>query len=205
MCCHVVAAIGPSAYINIMMSVSLFPKAAAIVASFFVITSVAAAGESSTSAEFPKETAALVEATTAFFDAIEATPQKRDPVPVIRMPQLAQNINSNVSMSEGDALTQKGPVHHLTGYRISWYPVDRMLGSVDFMGTWDGNRNLVCGYLTWDLTRPESPVLDNVTANFLDLGELSTMEPILAHETLLEANCAFGAIDENYAFVGPAG
>lgn len=205
MCCHVVAAIRLGTYIFLMMSVSLFPKAAAIAASFFITTTVAAAGAQDFSVEFPKETAALVEATTAYFDAIEATPQKRDRVPVIRMPELAQKIKTNVSLSENDALTQNGPVNHLTGYRISWYPVDRFLGTVDFMGTWDGNRNLLCGYLTWDLTHPEYPVLDDVTAHFLDLDELSAMEPALAHETLLEANCAFGAIDQNYAFVGPAG
>ena len=187
-----------------MMSKFLFPKAAAFAASMFVTASIATAAEPNFSIEFPQETAAIVEATSAYFDAIEARPKKRDRIPVIRMPQLAQNVKTSVSANEGDALTQKGPVNHLTGYRISWYPVDRFLGTVDFMGTWNGNRNLVCGYLTWDLTNPENPVLDNVAANFLDLGDLSAMEPALAHETLIEANCAFGAIDENYAFVGPA-
>ena len=63
------------------------------------------------------------------------------------------------------------------------------------MGTWDGNRNLVCGYLTWDLSDPATPVLETVAANYLDLGELVGASPAEVHEALLEANCAYGAIE----------
>ena len=98
-----------------------------------------------------------------------------------------------------------GPVQHLTGYRISWYPVDRLLGTVDFMGTWRGNRNLVCGYLTWDLSDPKKPELQEVTANFVDLDALTSESDVQIHRTLMEANCAFGAIDPNYAYFDVTG
>ena len=97
-------------------------------------------------------------------------------------------------------MTLHGPLRHLTGYRINWYPTERFLGSVDYMGTWDGNRNLVCGYLIWDLGDPANPVLESVTANYVELGTLLGATAAEVHETLLEANCAYGAIDENFAF-----
>ena len=98
-----------------------------------------------------------------------------------------------------------GPVDHLTVYRITWYPMDRLYGTVDFMGTWDGNRNLVCGYLTWDLTDPDAPELETVSANFVDLAEMAGAGQVHVHQSLLEANCAYGAIEANYLVFEPAG
>ena len=183
---------------------SLFQVSAIFVAALALSTSAVAAGAPKLSDEFPQETAALVDATTAYFDAIEGLPQgqKRDRAPVIRMPSFAQKIRADAGT---EPLTRHGPVHHLTGYQINWYPVDRLLGSVDFMGTWDGNRNLVCGYLIWDLSKPDQPVLDDVIANFLELDDLSRMSAPMAHAALLEANCAFGAIEQNYEFFDISG
>lgn len=149
--------------------------------------------------EFPVQTDALVAATDAYFNQIEEeTAQNRAPALVISRPELAQK--TSAVAEDAGTLTQNGPVQHLIGYRINWYPVDRILGSVDFMGTWDGNRNLVCGYLVWDLTAPETPVLEMVSANFVDLGDLRGKKPGEVHRRLLEANCAFGSLDDNYAF-----
>lgn len=150
-------------------------------------------------AEFPVQTEALVAATDAYFTRIEdETAEKRAPTLTISRPTLAQR--TSVSADVSDTLTQNGPVRHLTGYRINWYPVDRFLGSVDFMGTWDGNRNLVCGYLVWDVTDPNAPVLNSVSANFVDLEALRGKTQGEVHRRLLEANCAHGALDDNYAF-----
>jgi len=90
------------------------------------------------------------------------------------------------------------PVAHLTGYRISWYPVDRLLGTVDFMGTWDGDENLVCGYLTWDMSEPDEPVLRSVQASFVDVSDLSDGTEVEIYRALLQANCAFGEIEQNF-------
>lgn len=155
--------------------------------------------------EFPVETEALVNATAALFDSlqgVEAAPARR--APAIRMPRLAKQA-SIVSDPASGPLTERGPLRHLTGYRIDWYPTDRFLGSVDFMGTWGGNRNLVCGYLVWDVSETKAPVLDQVVANYVDMDALKGATPAEVHETLLEANCAFGAIDANFAFFDPAG
>ena len=92
-----------------------------------------------------------------------------------------------------------GPVRHLTGYRIMWYPVDRFLGAVDFMGTWNGNSDLVCGYVVWDLSDPDAPVMDQLVANYVTIRDLSGAAPSAAEQTLLDANCAFGEIDPNFA------
>ncbi len=157
-------------------------------------------------AEFPEETEALVAATTAFFNEVEnttGTATKREPV--FRLPEVAQRIKGFAPDAGAGELTRNGPVSHLTGYRINWYPVDRFLGSVDFMGTWNGNRNLVCGYLVWDMSMPQEPVLSTVTANFIDLNDFRGKQPSEIHEMLLESNCAFGAIDDNYAFFEPEG
>lgn len=160
---------------------------------------------SSSEQEFPTETAALIAATSAFFDAAERAAQKRDTPsqPVIGLPQIVSPASLQASDAAFEPLTNHGAVQHLTGYRINWYPVSRLLGTVDFMGTWDGNRNLVCGYISWDVTTPDAPVLESVTANYVDMDELASLSPSKAHEALLEANCAFGAIDVNFAFFDP--
>ena len=147
--------------------------------------------------EFPVENRALIEATMAFFDEVEERETPRTRVPVIGLPVRGAT-KAKAETGEAAVLTRMGPVDHLTGYRITWYPVDRLLGTVDFMGTWNGNRNLVCGYLTWDLSDPEAPRLDAVRASFLDLGELERADAVDIHGSLMEANCAFGAIDENF-------
>lgn len=153
--------------------------------------------------EFPVETKAVVAATSALFASLEVsadTSPKR--APVIQMPQLEQKVA--LTQTPGP-LTQHGPLRHLTGYRIDWYPTERLLGSVDFMGTWDGNRNLVCGYLVWDVSDTDAPELDQVIANFIDMEDLAHQPPAVIHAQLLEANCAFGAIEANFGYFEPKG
>lgn len=148
--------------------------------------------------EFPAETAAIVAATSALFDAVEGDAAAPGGRPVIRLPAIATPATFELPDDKAGILTAKGELDHLTGYRISWYPVERFLGSVDFMGTWDGNRNLVCGFVTWDMSDPDAPVLEDVSATFLDVGELAKGSDEDIHAALLEANCAYGAIEANY-------
>ncbi len=157
----------------------------------------------SETSEFPAETAAIVAATTALFDAVEGNAQRAPEIrPIIG--GIATPASLALETSKTAALNLRGPVRHLTGYRISWYPVDRFLGAVDFMGTWDGNRNLVCGYVTWDLSDPDTPVLDRIVANYIDVSALSDATPADAHQQLLTANCAYGEIDPNFTVFEPA-
>lgn len=146
---------------------------------------------------------ALVDATAAFFDRVEAfeAPKKRRPV--IGIPVTVTT--SRAGQGDAKMLTRKGPVRHLTGYRVTWYPLDRLLGTVDFMGTWNGNRNLVCGYLTWDLSDPEEPILQKLTASFVDMQDLSDASEEQVHRSLIEANCAFGSVDDNYRIFDVSG
>ena len=156
--------------------------------------------------EFPEETAALVAATVALFEAIEAEGDAAPRIPEIRIEGLAipAKLPTNAAWTRAFP-DDKGPVQHLTGYRINWYPVDRFLGAVDFMGTYDGNRNLVCGYVIWDVSDPDAPALDRVIANYLDLDRLDAAAPADAHRALLDANCAFGEIEPNFTVFDRAG
>lgn len=154
----------------------------------------------SMSAEFPAETAAIVQATSELFDAVEGGTKPRGKRPVVTAPIIATPASFRIGAARADVLTSRGAVDHLTGYRISWYPVDRFLGTVDFMGTWNGNRDLVCGYVTWDLSDPDKPVLEDIQANFVKVADLSRQDDEAIHGTLLDANCAYGAIEANYAF-----
>ena len=193
-----------------MMSVSVKRFSLGLAALFAAVSAAPAQAVdrvSSASVEFPTETAAVVAATSAFFDAAERAasgdhaPKQQ---PVIGLPEIVSPARlGNRDDPRFAALTREGPVQHLTGYRISWYPVDRFLGAVDFMGTWNDNRNLVCGYVTWDLSGSGMPQLENVTANFVDLSGFATASPEEIHEALLEANCAYGAIDVNFALFAP--
>jgi len=156
--------------------------------------------------EFPEETAALVAATVALFDAIESEGDTEPRIPEIRIEGLATQATLPTNAAWTLAFPDdKGPVQHLTGYRINWYPVDRFLGAVDFMGTYDGNRNLVCGYVMWDISDPDAPELDRVIANYLDLDRLDAAAPADAHRALLDANCAFGEIEPNFTVFDRAG
>ena len=175
--------------------------AAAILTAAFVVPAQAQMPATlATSAEFPAETAAIVQATAQLFDAVEAGQSPEGKRRVISGPVVATPASLRVGEAKTNVLTSKGAVDRLTGYRISWYPVDRFLGSVDFMGTWDGNRNLVCGYVTWDLSDPDAPVLEDVSASFVNVAELSRQDDEAIHAALLDANCAYGAIEANYAF-----
>lgn len=151
--------------------------------------------------EFPDETQVLLAATAMLFDEVEEQSAPARKKPVISLP----NLVTPVSNDPREALELHGKLRHLTGYRINWYPTDRLLGSVDFMGTWDGNRNLVCGYVTWDLSDAGDPVLEQVNANYVDLSELTNQSNESIHATLLEANCAFGAIDPNFTLFDVTG
>ena len=154
--------------------------------------------------EFATETAALIAATTTLFEQVEAESGERKARPVISAPILATPAVADVepapTPTEIDVLKGKGRVNHLTGYEITWYPVDRMLGSVDFMGTWNGNADLVCGYVTWDLSDPAAPVLDEIEATFVDVSALLQDPDADVHGALLDANCAFGSVEINYAY-----
>ena len=148
--------------------------------------------------EFPEETAAIVAATADLFDTVEAGIK---PAPEIKRDRVIGDFVTPASARSdqarfGGLTDEHGPVKNLTGYRITWYPVDRFLGAVDYMGTWNGNRDLVCGHVTWDLSDPANPVLDEIEAHYVDISKLSTSPD--AHQALLNANCAFGEIEQNF-------
>ncbi len=186
-----------------MMSASYkWFKSVALATAFAGATATGAIATSAVSApgeEFPEETAALVAATVALFEAIEFEGDTKPRIPEIRIEGLAipAKLPTNAGWTRAFP-DDKGPVQHLTGYRINWYPVDRFLGAVDFMGTYDGNRNLVCGYIIWDVSDPDAPELDRVIANYVDLDRLDAATPAEAHRVLLDANCAFGEIEPNF-------
>lgn len=149
--------------------------------------------------EFPVETAALVTATESFFASVEADGDAARPPQISIEDGLARQISMDVADDAALSLTRPhGPIERLTGYRISWYPLDRLMGAVDFMGAY-GEANLVCGYLMWDLSDPAAPVLDDVVASYLDTAMLASMGDFEAHERLLEANCAFGELAPNFS------
>ncbi len=179
------------------MSGSVLKTVSGAVTCAALLAATGAHAGDSAAPEFAREKAALIDATTAYFDRVEAEAPQLRKAPAIGIPALATKIKASVA-TDTDPLTEMGPVDHLTAYRITWYPVERLLGSVDFMGTWDNNRSLVCGYLTWDVTDPDAPRLEQINASFVDLPDLSSASDDAIHQSLLEANCAFGAIDANF-------
>lgn len=183
----------------------LLPIVLSVAFASVTVQPAAADGVPATTAEFPAESKAMIAATLDFFDRAEAAKTERKRKPVIGIPLSATRSSVEATPSETDVLTTMGPVKHLTGYRITWYPIETLYGTVDFMGTWGRNGNLVCGYLSWDLTDPEAPRLDTVTASFVDLYALRNATDSQIHGSLMEANCAFGAIDANFQVFDVAG
>ena len=148
--------------------------------------------------EFPRETQALVAATVSLFEAAEAQ-SRSGGMDTLPLSPVASPISAETGSETGTAFDTDRPVRHLTGYRITWYPVDTLLGAVDFMGTWDNARNLVCGYVTWDLSNPDAPEMRALVANYVDISGLAEADRTAQESALLDANCAFGEIDSNYA------
>lgn len=153
--------------------------------------------------EFPAQTDALVAATSALFEAVENAPSSNGTQ--IRVDGLAIPASQTLDDDLAAAFpSENGPVQHLTGYRINWYPMDRLLGAVDFMGTYDRNRGLVCGFVTWDLSDPGDPQIDQLVANYVDLELLAKRHPGATHAALLDANCAYGEIEPNFTVFDPS-
>ncbi|MEM9427814.1 MAG: hypothetical protein AAGA06_14050 [Pseudomonadota bacterium] len=151
------------------------------------------------------EQKALVQATAALFDRIETRSAPKNSASGFGRMQRKTGAKAGTDSDGTESLTRMGPVAHLTGYRITWYPMERLHGTVDFMGTWNGNRNLVCGYVTWDLTNPDAPELEALDASFIDLTEVSGASNSNLHRDLIAANCAYGAIEANYRVFDPTG
>lgn len=156
--------------------------------------------------EFGPETLSLVVATEALFDAIEAesgTFDKRSPGLTLRPTAArAEPVSFEIPRVGRNALRPDiGAVANLTGYQITWYPTETLSGTVDFVGTWNGGKNLVCGYLSWDMSNPAVPTLAAMTTSYLDTGALLGLSPDAAHAELLRANCAYGEIEPNLELV----
>lgn len=158
--------------------------------------------------EFGREMLTLVRATEALFDALEAEGANPDTPGLELRParRTAEPASLEIAQAGRSALSaENGPVANLTAYRVTWYPTDRLSGSVDFVGTWGKGRNLVCGYVTWDMSDPTAPVLAAMTTSYLDTGTLVRLPADAAHAELLRANCAYGEIEPNLELVRPAG
>lgn len=205
-CRHLLAAIPPEPYLCGMTSFAfhLVLKRHVVFPLVALVAGAVSASAGQDGIEFSSETDALVAATTALFERVEAAPVS-DGIE-LRLSGVAIPASATPGPDVSEAFpAEYGPVAHLTGYRINWYPVDRLLGAVDFMGTYDRNRGLVCGYVTWDLTDPATPRIDQLVANYVDIGSLAKRSPGATHAALLDANCAYGEIDPNFTVFDPAG
>lgn len=157
-------------------------------------------------AEFGLETFYMLQATETLFDALEAASSEGEkPGLKLRLvdPEAEPATLELPPAGQMAIRTDLGPVANLRGYDVTWYPTDRLLGSVDFVGTWNNGRNLICGYATWDMSDADAPVLASVTTSYIDAGALAALTQEATHAALLRANCAFGAIEPNLEFVKP--
>lgn len=150
------------------------------------------------SSEFPREERAVTVATAAFFDAVE------DPNAASGHEFFSDAFAAALPLEDWRdwrlaQLTDHGPMTGLTAYRITWYPVDTLLGAVDFVGRDESGRNLVCGYVLWEFADAAAPQLRGFEATYVDTWELAAMTPEEQGKRLLEANCAFTDVEANFA------
>ena len=179
-----------------MMSIN---RSLVLAAGFAAVSATAATAEATDFVAVPDEFAIeaerLVEATAALFADLE-----RDQAPSMRKRQPVIGIPQPVGFTAvTEAVEDRPDMDHLRAYRVSWYPVDTLLGTVDFVGTYDGGKNLVCGYVTWNLDDPEQTEMVALQTNLVDLESLSALPHGERHLALIEANCAFGEIEPNFA------
>ncbi|MEM9707581.1 MAG: hypothetical protein AAF871_02225 [Pseudomonadota bacterium] len=148
-----------------------------------------------------RETVNIVRATEALFERLESESARFEP-------RFEKAAAMSVSIASGEyrALdADQGPVRNLTGYRITWYPEGQLVGSVDFVGTWQGGTNLICGYVTWDMSYPDFPRLKAVEAKYLESKNLARLNRDDRHQALLNANCAYGEIGGNFELAATGG
>jgi hypothetical protein len=164
-----------------------------------LVLSGAAVGATALASEFPREERALVEATAEFFDAVEATSAGE------RSSAYADPFAATAATEDGreTRISQvgpaAGPLTGLKGYRITWYPVDTLMGAVDFVGRDETGRNLVCGYVLWEMSDEAEPRLRDYTATYVDTWALAALSPEEQGKRLIEANCAFTDVESNFA------
>jgi len=149
--------------------------------------------------EFGPETLSLVRATEKLFDSLEAESAQTAPNGRFQLRPVLRDAEPVALPAAGrHALSaENGPVADLTAYKVTWYPTDRLSGTVDFVGTWKNGRNIICGYVTWDMSDPVNPSLAAMTTSYLDTKALVRMADDTAHAELLRANCAYGEIEPN--------
>jgi len=169
-----------------------------MIRALFLALSVLVAGPAA-AGQYARETSRLVDATAELFDALEATSASSDR-PAIR---LRLDLEEKASFTDaGEALRPElGPVRDLTAYRTTWYETGGLIGTVDFVGTWGDGRHLLCGYVSWDMSDPDAPTLDDIVADYLEIGALAGSGADEAHVALIEANCAYGEIEPNFDLV----
>lgn len=150
------------------------------------------------SSEFPIEERALVKATDRLFSFIED--QDSTTSTDFFADAWAMNLPlENWQEERVSQLVDYGPVRDLTAYQITWYPVDQLLGAVDFVGHYDGGESLVCGYVLWEFGTGPTPRLRGYQANYVEVSDLRNMSELEVGEALLNANCAYTDIDSNFA------
>ena len=107
------------------------------------------------------------------------------------------SFQADSDLKEANICNQE-PIHRLLGYRLTYYPTEaKTIWTVDFMGTFGKNSGLACGYLSWDTTNPSAPELAHIEVRLLNFSDLLELGEKDAHVVLLEANCAYGALDPN--------
>lgn len=166
----------------------------------------ASSGMAERPVEYAAERSLLLSATARLFDTMEAEsamlPPRRRPFGWQTLRRQGTPTRSSLGLSDAGRMAlgeEFGPVKDLTGYRITWYPTDRLSGTVDFVGTWASGRNLLCGYVTWDLSEPQQARLVEIDIAYLDTWELLGSHSDRAHAALLEANCAYGELAPNFS------
>jgi len=140
----------------------------------------------------------LIRSTAEFFDAVE----RRDYARSVNF--FAEAYATAVPLDEWQnerlrLLVDKGPLKNLTAYRITWYPVDTLLGSVDFVGRDGEDGGLVCAFVLSEFVEGSDPKLRVYEATHIDPDTIKGLSPGEAGARLLAANCAFTSLDANLA------
>lgn len=148
--------------------------------------------------EYAVEERALIKATDRFFSFVET--QDDTATADFYADAWATNLPLESWQEERvSQLVNYGPVRDLTAYEITWYPVDELMGAVDFVGRYNDGESLVCGYVLWEFGSGPTPRLRGYQANYVDISDLAGMSELEVGEALMNANCAYTDIDSNFA------
>lgn len=161
------------------------------------------AADGAQSQDYSMETSSIIAATHALLDGLEVPGGLPDAAPSLELRLKDAGADTRLTPvgapSEPELPDQLTSMANLTPYRLNWFDEDGLIGAIKFVGNWQDTRNLVCGYVAWDMSEWNAPTLVALEFEYLETPALLRLSDSEARTALRDANCAYFTVEANLA------